>query len=87
MFFAHVVSFTDSFLIAEQNFRTESTVPVDPNAKPKPGELERSRFLINDVDFLVGYSTLPGNHSYRHEQTGSWYLNALYDNLKANYSK
>ncbi|CAG2204672.1 CASP8 [Mytilus edulis] len=66
----------------DQTFRSESMVPTD--AKPKPGELEKSRFLINDVDFLVGYSTLPGYLSYRHEQTGSWYLNALYENLKEN---
>ncbi|XP_076093901.1 uncharacterized protein LOC143064732 [Mytilus galloprovincialis] len=66
----------------DQNFRSESSVPTDD--KPKPGELEKSRFLINDVDFLVGYSTLPGYLSYRHEQTGSWYLNALYENLKEN---
>ena len=72
---------------SDLSFRTDSTIPVDGNTKPKPGELERSRFLINDVDFLVGYSTLPGNLSYRHEQTGSWYLDALYQNLKENHNK
>jgi hypothetical protein len=70
-----------------QTIRTDSKLPVDGNNKPKPGELERSRFLINDVDFLVGYSTLLGNLSYRHGQTGSWYLDALYQNLKDNHSK
>ena len=43
---------------------------------------DKPRFLINDVDFLVGYSTLPGSVSYRNEQTASFYLNSLCKNLK-----
>jgi len=36
---------------SDLSIRTDSTLPVDGNNKPKPGKLERSRFLINDVDF------------------------------------
>ncbi|XP_052095186.1 caspase-3-like isoform X1 [Mytilus californianus] len=43
---------------------------------------EKPKFLINDVDFLVGYSSLPGSVSYRSEQSSSFYLNSLYKNLK-----
>ena len=43
---------------------------------------DKPRFLINDVDFLVGYSTLRGSVSYRNEQTASFYLNSLCKNLK-----
>ena len=43
---------------------------------------DKPRFLINDVDFLVGYSTLRGSVSYRNEQTASFYLNSLCENLK-----
>ena len=43
---------------------------------------DKPQFIINDVDFLVGYSTLPGSVSYRNEQTSSFYLNSLCKNLK-----
>jgi hypothetical protein len=43
---------------------------------------DKPRFLINDVDFLVGYSTLSGSVSYRNEQTASFDLNSLCKNLK-----
>ena len=43
---------------------------------------DKPRFIINDVDVLVGYSTLPGSVSYRNEQTSSFYINSLCKNLK-----
>ncbi|XP_076090254.1 caspase-3-like isoform X3 [Mytilus galloprovincialis] len=60
-----------------------ATLPMEGNNKgEKSIPDDKPKFLINDVDFLVGYSSLPGSVSYRSEQSSSFYLNSLYKNLK-----
>jgi hypothetical protein len=37
--------------------------------------------LPKDADFLIGYATVPGFVSYRHEDNGTWYIRTLVDRL------
>lgn len=48
---------------------------------------ESQQPMINDVDFLYGYSTLPGYLAYnaKGDQMGSFYLNSLCQHLQNKY--
>lgn len=37
--------------------------------------------MPHDADFFIGYATIPGYVSYRHEDDGSWYISTLVEHL------
>ncbi|XP_038062407.1 caspase-8-like [Patiria miniata] len=42
--------------------------------------------LPNEADFLLSYSTVPGYVSYRDPTQGSWYVNALVDEMSKSHN-
>ncbi len=43
--------------------------------------------LPNEADFLIGYSTVQGYASFRHEEEGTWYINKLCAELQSNIER
>ena len=65
------------FIQADRGGDEDKGVPVQKDAKDDPKDDPLRHSLPSEADFLFGYSTPPGNVSWRSPRYGSWYISKL----------
>ncbi|KAM4026138.1 caspase-8-like [Anomaloglossus baeobatrachus] len=69
------------FIQACQGNSSQGAHAIEPDAV-SDAEKKRPKITIpNDADILVGMSTVDGYYAYRHNRTGTWYIQSLCENL------
>ncbi|KAG8558893.1 hypothetical protein GDO81_017178 [Engystomops pustulosus] len=71
------------FIQACQGLDTQGAHPIEADADAIPAVEQRKATITipYDADVLVGMSTVDGYYSFRHIKKGTWYIQALCDNL------
>ncbi|EDW61986.1 caspase-1 isoform X1 [Drosophila virilis] len=72
------------FIQACQGDRLDSGVTLEKNVTETDGDSSTSYKIPIHADFLFSYSTIPGYYSWRNTEKGSWFIQALIQELNEN---
>ncbi|XP_064543859.1 caspase-1 [Drosophila montana] len=72
------------FIQACQGDRLDSGVTLEKNVTETDGDSSTSYKIPIHADFLFSYSTIPGYYSWRNTENGSWFIQALIQELNEN---